>query len=219
MSTKIYNLPSGQVTIHTSRLILRGAHLGDEKHLNSAFSDPEVMRYWSEPPHKSMERTAEWIGNMIKGPQNGITDFIITLKDAATTIPTSSELSSPPADPSPNYLPIGKIGIWTLNSTPTSLSGEIGFLLSRPHWHKGLALEALHAVLPYFFQTKKFDKITADIDPRNQASKGILRKVGFKKWKYEERSAEIGGVWVDSEWLRMERGDWEGREGIKNLEK
>lgn len=37
---------AGQVTISTSRLLLRKAVCGDEVALHEAFKDDEVMRYW-----------------------------------------------------------------------------------------------------------------------------------------------------------------------------
>lgn len=35
-----------QVELESSRLVFRAAREGDAEHLNPAFSDPEVMRYW-----------------------------------------------------------------------------------------------------------------------------------------------------------------------------
>lgn len=46
MATKITNVDGGKVEIQTTRLVLRAAKAGDELALNTAFSDPEVMRYW-----------------------------------------------------------------------------------------------------------------------------------------------------------------------------
>ena len=149
----IERLENDKVRIHTPRLTLRPAQPSDASHLNPAFSDPEVMRYWSAPPHKSIARTKEWISKMTDAKQNGVTDFIITLK--------------------PDMAPIGKIGVWQ--------GDEIGFLLAREQWGKGLAKEALNGILPYLFGERKFEALTADIDPRNLASRGILEKMGFEQ--------------------------------------
>lgn len=154
-----------------------------------------------------------------------MTDFIICLKPGAT------DTTSTPA-------PIGKIGIY---SAPPS--NEIGFLLSRTHWGKGLAREALSHMLSYLFNLAalpqrsstqngdtprcpkagqlttispdelassqwRYPSITADTDPRNAASIGLLRSCGFKDAAYVERTWEIGGEWLDSLYLRMEREEW-----------
>ena len=114
---------------------------------------------------------------MIANPQNGVTDFIICLKE--------------------DLKPVGKIGVWS--------GDEIGFLLSRSQWGKGLAKEALDAILPYLFETRQMKAVTADIDPRNEASKGILQRFGFVVEKFEEKTLEINGEWMDSLYLRLSR--------------
>ncbi|ETN47030.1 uncharacterized protein HMPREF1541_01220 [Cyphellophora europaea CBS 101466] len=173
--------PGGQVHLDTSRLVLRAARTEDAESLNEAFKDPEVMRYWSEPAHSSKARTEEWVSGMVGGSQNGLTDFVICLK--------------------PDMMSIGKIGVWQ--------DQEIGFLLAKRHWGKGLAFEALQIILPYLFGTAGFSFLTADIDPRNKASEGLLRKVGFELDGYQERSMQIGNEWVDSQYLKLTKARWE----------
>ncbi|KAF2428278.1 GCN5-related N-acetyltransferase [Tothia fuscella] len=169
-----------QKTIQTSRLLLRGTRPGEEIGLFIAFSDAEVMRYWSTLPHKSISDTETWISKMIASPQNGITDFIIV-------------------DQSSNNA-IGKIGIWSGN--------EIGFTIAREYWRKGIVSEALNALLPYYFDELGYESITADADPRNEASIAILKKFGFVVTGTREKTFEIGGVWVDSVDLEFKREDW-----------
>lgn len=118
---------------------------------------------------------------MVGSTQNGRTDFIITLR----------------ADESP----IGKIGVWQ--------DQEIGFLLARERWGQGLAMEALQAILPHLFETVNFQFLTADIDPRNKASSGLLRKVGFEDDGYKERSMQIGDEWVDSQYFKLTKSRWQ----------
>ena len=120
------------------------------------------------------------MSNMMKGEYNGVTDFVICLK--------------------PEERPIGKIGVWS--------GDEIGFLLSRSQWHKGLAKEALAAIIPYLLNERKLESISADVDPRNEASIGILKKFGFDEQKLEKATFEIDGVWVDSLYLRLMKERW-----------
>ncbi len=123
---------------------------------------------------------------MINSPNNGLTDFVISLK--------------------PNDKPIGKIGVWS--------GDEIGFLLDRSHWHRGLAKEALGAIIPYLFDERKFVSISADVDPRNDACTGILKKAGFEVESFQEKTFQIADVWVDSVYLRLTKARWE-RHGFK----
>ena len=117
---------------------------------------------------------------MVKGEQNGVTDFVICLKSGSK--------------------PIGKIGVWQ--------GEEIGFLLSRSNWRQGLALEALQGTLTYLFRHRDFEYITSDVDLRNLASISILKQVGFEQYAFKEKSMEIGGEWVDSVYLKLEQQDW-----------
>lgn len=113
---------------------------------------------------------------MINNKQNGVTDFVVCLKAA-------------------DNKPIGKIGIWS--------GDEIGFILHPSHWHKGLAVEAMSRVIPYFFDVRKFESISSDIDPRNQASIGLLKRFGFDEERYEENTFQIGEEWVHSLYMRL----------------
>ena len=89
MGANVVDVGNGQVELHTTRLRLRGAVQGDVEPLNKAFTDSEVMRYWyvlaasvhgsgdnltkdrSEPPHRDLNRTREWVSSMISNEQNG----------------------------------------------------------------------------------------------------------------------------------------------------
>ncbi len=120
---------------------------------------------------------------MTQSPENGVTDFVICLK--------------------PEHTPIGKVGVWQ--------DQEVGFLLNRSHWGQGLAQEALKAVIPYFFRDRGMVEITADVDPRNAASIGLLQKLGFVAYDFKEKTYEIDGNWVDSTFLKLTRDKWDGR--------
>ena len=47
------------------------------------------------------------------------------------------------------------------------------------HWGKGLAHEAMRAVIDHAFATQPVDPLMADVDPRNDASIRLLTKLGF----------------------------------------
>ena len=66
---------------------------------------------------------------------------------------------------------IGKAGLWRVP--------EIGFIFSPAVWGRGLASEALAAIVPRVFARFPIEAITADIDPRNAASLRVLAKAGF----------------------------------------
>ncbi|HEY0598594.1 GNAT family N-acetyltransferase [Brevundimonas sp.] len=62
--------------LHTPRLTLRSARADDLQDLHAVLSDPRTTRWWSTPPHESLEQTAAWLHSMIaNGPDHP--DFVI----------------------------------------------------------------------------------------------------------------------------------------------
>jgi RimJ/RimL family protein N-acetyltransferase len=92
---------------------------------------------------------------------------------------------------------IGKAGCWRL--------GEIGFILHPDHWGKGLAQEALRAVLPHIFASLPIDRLEADVDPRNAAALRLLAGFGFREVRRAERTVKLGDEWCDSVYLELRR--------------
>jgi len=131
-------------------------------------------------PHTSKDATDEWVRKMVASEQNGVTDFIVCLK--------------------PDLTPIGKVGVWQ--------GEEIGFMLARAHWRKGLAEEALQVVLPYYFNERGMSEIVADVDPRNTSSLALLQKLGFIVYDFKEKTFQIGDQWVDSTFLKLTKERW-----------
>lgn len=64
--------------IVTSRLILRSARPDDLEAMHAVLSDPRATRWWSTPPHETLEQTRAWMDDMIaNGPDHP--DFVIAL--------------------------------------------------------------------------------------------------------------------------------------------
>lgn len=64
--------------LHTSRLILRPARSDDLEPLHAVLSDPRATRWWSTPPHDTLDQTKVWLDAMIaNGPDHP--DFVVEL--------------------------------------------------------------------------------------------------------------------------------------------
>lgn len=62
--------------IVTERLTLRTAREDDLAAIHAVLSDPRATRWWSTPPHDSLDQTRTWLdGMMANGPDNP--DFVI----------------------------------------------------------------------------------------------------------------------------------------------
>ena len=161
--------------LRTPRLKLRRARPDDLADLHRVLSDPAAMRYWSSPPHASVEETRAWLASMIADGPPESDDFVVE-QDGRV---------------------IGKAGCWRLP--------EVGFILHPDVWGQGLAREALEAVIGHLFATYEVPAITADVDPRNAASLRLLTKLGFVETGRARGTFEIGGEIVDSIYLALSR--------------
>lgn len=56
---------------------------------------------------------------------------------------------------------------------------EIGWILNRSYWGKGIATEAAHALIRFGFMDLNLDRIIATCDVDNTASYQLMRRCGF----------------------------------------
>lgn len=161
--------------IVTERLILRRAREEDVEAMHAVLSHPLAARYWSTPPHQDMEETRDWLATMIAADPRESEDFVVEHGGRV----------------------IGKAGCFRLP--------EIGYILHPDRWGRGLATEALSAVIPHIFAYHPIEAIRADIDPRNTASIRLLQKLGFAVSGRASRTWQIGGEWCDSIYLALPR--------------
>lgn len=161
--------------LHTARLRLRRARASDLQAMHAVLSHPAAMRYWSTPPHSDLEQTRVWLDGMIAADPGESSDFVVEYEGQV----------------------IGKAGCWRLP--------EIGFILHPDHWSKGLAREALSAVIPHVFAGFTIDAILADVDPRNTGCLKLLAGLGFGEVRRTERTWLVGDEWCDSVYLTLPR--------------
>jgi RimJ/RimL family protein N-acetyltransferase len=159
----------------TARLRLRRAAPGDLAALHEILSDPLAMRFWSSPPHRDLEQTRAWLAEMMADGPPLSDDFVIEHDGRV----------------------IGKAGCWRLP--------EIGFILHPSRWGQGFAAEACEAVIAHVFATHDLPAITADVDPRNEASLRLLARLGFVETGRATATYEIEGEVSDSVYLALPR--------------
>lgn len=92
---------------------------------------------------------------------------------------------------------VGTAGFWE--------GDEIGYILHPDLWGQGFGAEVLRILVAHGFETLGLAQITADVDPRNAASIGLLGKLGFKETGRAERTIQIGEDWFDSIYFALSR--------------
>lgn len=162
-------------TLRTARLTLRKPRLEDAAALHLAMREPAAMRYWAHPEHETLERTRAYVEKMIAAETTGGDEFVIDYQGEV----------------------IGKAGMWRAH--------EVGFLLHPAHWGKGLAHEAMTALIAHLFATHDTDHLTAEVDPRNMGSLRLLARMGFWETHRAENTLQWRDEWCDSVYLRLDR--------------
>ena len=76
---------------------------------------------------------------------------------------------------------------------------EIGYLIHHPWWNRGIASEAVAAVMKYGFEQLGLHTIEAVINPSNAASEKVLTRNGFVKEGYFRENYFYNGKFFDSE--------------------
>jgi len=161
--------------LKTERLILRRARPDDVDAFHAIMSDPKAMRYWSTPPHATLDETRAWVTNMAEDSPAEREDFVVELDGRL----------------------IGKAGCYRLP--------EIGYILHPDVWGQGYAREALAAVIAHIFATRDLEKITADVDPRNAGSIGLLLRLGFVETHRAKGTWQVGDELCDSVYFALPR--------------
>ena len=179
-----------QLTLSTSRLLLRPLRDSDAAALLAIFADPAVVRYWSTPPWKSAEQAIAMIDRDAKAMAAGehLRLGVERTDDGAL------------------------IGMCTLFAfSEQCRRAEVGYALASHAWGKAYMDEALRALLNYGFSDLKLNRVEADIDPRNEASARSLERLGFKKEGHLRQRWIVAGEVSDTALYGLLHRDWHWR--------
>lgn len=146
-------------TLEGAHVRLRAVRDEDIDGLFALFSDPRVMRWWSRPPMAGREEAVSYAAEMRNGfRRRDVLPWVMA--DLATDAC------------------IGTTTLYSLNAK--HLKAEIGYALQPAHWGRGRARDAVSTALSYAFGPLGFNRIGADIAPGNDASTGLLTRLGFR---------------------------------------
>lgn len=93
------------------------------------------------------------------------------------------------------------LGVLNLNEIVRGVfcSAYLGYWISGAHARQGLMREAVALGLGYAFGPLGLHRLEANIQPGNEASKALVRGLGFVQEGFSERYLKIGGQWCDHE--------------------
>ena len=137
--------------LETDRLRLRPLIDADAEALHPSFADVDLMHWWSRPPHETVEETRADLARVSPDWRR----WIITLRDSDTAI-----------------------GFVAVGEKRQGEVMELGYILARAHWGRGVAHEAVARVIDHLFAEGN-RRIFADTDPENAGSNALLERLGF----------------------------------------
>lgn len=142
--------------LHTERLTLRGFAQQDFESLLTIVADPEVVRYMDDGAPINREEC--WRGMALFVGHWHLRGYgYWAVEDRRT-----GDL-------------LGRIGLYNPEGWPGL---ELGWLLRRDAWGKGLATEGAAAALDYAFDVVGADHVISLIDPRNERSIRVAENLG-----------------------------------------
>ncbi len=170
----IANFYLNGLTIETERLILRPWKQTD---LDDFFEYASVdgvgeMAGWKH--HENKEKSQSILDLLINDDKT----FAIVLKDNNKVI---------------GSLGVEKYGMEKVLSEFFDYQGrEIGFVLSKDYWGKGLMPEAVKAVIDYLFNVANLDFLICGYYEFNNQSKKVQEKCGFKPYRKLMMETRLG---------------------------
>lgn len=154
-------------TIKTARLTLRSFTLQDAESLHQILSITGVLEYFPNPDPPDLEHVQKLVQSRID--HWGDHDY------GWWAVEPNGE---------------GELIGWSgLLNLPETDEIEIGYLLSKPYWGKGLATESAIAGLDYGFNSLGIEKIIGIVHPENVASQKVLEKIGLR---FKEQTEYFG---------------------------
>lgn len=151
--------------IETKRLIIRQFEQGDLDDFYEYASVDGVGQMAGWNPHENKEKSQEILNMFIEENKT----FALFHRDDKKVI--------------------GSLGIEKykreneLTEFNNYIGRELGFVLSKDYWGKGLMPEAVNAVINYLFNELNYDFLTSGYFIFNNQSKRVQEKCGFKPYR------------------------------------
>jgi len=167
----------GAPEIFTKRLKLSSFLASDAEALFKYRSDPEVCRYQSFEPD-SLDDAKKFIDELQAdtfGTPGTWYQFAIRIRESVQLI--------------------GDLGVHFL--ADDSRQVEIGFTVAPSFQGRGFGTEAVEGMLGQLLGPLQKHRVFASVDPRNERSIALLRRVGMRQEAHFRESLWFKGEWVD----------------------
>ena len=94
-------------------------------------------------------------------------------------------------------------------------SAYLGYYGFHPHLGRGYMTEGVGRVIQELFTREKLHRVEANIQPSNDDSIRLVKRLGFRKEGFSPRYLKVRGRWRDHERWALLREDWRGVRGFR----
>jgi [ribosomal protein S5]-alanine N-acetyltransferase len=184
-------MQQNSLVLETDRLLLRDFREDDWRAVHEYGSDPEAVKYLPWGPNTE-EETRNFLSSVFeeqKEQPRRSYNFALILR-------------------SENKL-VGSCRIKITDADYIN-EGEIGYVLNRSYWKRGLTSEAARQILHFGFEQLKLHRIIATCYPANIASYRVMEKIEMQKEGYLRELKLAKGVWQDCLLYSILSREWKG---------
>lgn len=164
--------------VETERLILRDFKNSDWEDLHGLYMKPETVKYnpsgYPENEEASKKIVAGWAGQRDASPREKYTAAVILKTD------------------------VNFVGVISLDlGAQKYRKGEIWYKLLPDFWRRGLATEAMNAMIAFGFEKLQLHRIECGCSIHNVASYKIMEKVGMTREGMKRKVLPLDDGWHD----------------------
>jgi cupin fold WbuC family metalloprotein len=177
--------------LRSDRLILRGYEASDVAAIHVYASDEETTRYMAWDRHRSIGDAHGFLnGTVAENYRRQRLDYAMCLADDPARV-------------------IGGLGVYPQPGAHRVM--ELGYILARPHWSRGLGLEAVRRLLDHAFETTDVERIVAPIFAENSRSRHMAEKAGLTLDGTMRSALAFRGRRWDEAIYSILRSEWQAR--------
>ncbi|MFP2926568.1 GNAT family N-acetyltransferase [Pyxidicoccus sp. 3LG] len=144
----------------TDRFLMRQPRLEDAAELATIYGDSEVARYIPYDAAGGVQKMLEKLTRDLETASHGEGFRWVVCERGQQS-------------------PLGTVGLF--NWSQRDRHAEVGYVLARPLWGRGVMKDLMPALLRFGFEQMRLHRIEARVDTRNAASLRVLTRAGFQQ--------------------------------------
>lgn len=176
------------------RVILREFTMGDVSAMYAYLSDDEVFRHisWNQPTFDETSAAVRQAMEAARSTPRRDYELAVTLRDTGEVV--------------------GQVTLKTDRYIPRlrQRTSELGYMLRRDYWGRGIATEASRLLLDFAFGEVGLHRVFAVVGDDNPASIRVLEKLGFRLEARHVKDVFLHGEWLTSLIYAVLEEEWTG---------